>query len=171
MKFSFLPVLSFAILVAFAAPGSAQQMALVDAPVPIATAAPADPGASSSAMGAFMIERKPLPAEKRPHLRVVDWSLIGAGAALRALDYTSTEKALSEPQYFHEAMLPTALVENKPGFAAFEASTVAANYFAYRYLVRHRMRSLAEVSQYMYVGVMTFQVAHNYQLIGNVPAQ
>jgi hypothetical protein len=32
------------------------------------------------------------------------------------------------------------------------------------------MRSLARISQYMYVGAMTFQVAHNYQLLGNVPA-
>jgi hypothetical protein len=94
--------------------------------------------------------------------------MLGAAASLRVLDFTSTEKALSQPQYFHEAILPQALVKNKPGFAAFQAGTVVLNYGAYRLLVRHHMRSVAQVSQYVYVGAMTFQVAHNYQLLGSV---
>jgi hypothetical protein len=86
------------------------------------------------------------------------------------MDYTSTEKALTEPQYFHEAQLPQALVKNKPAFAAFEAGTVGVNYFGYRLLVHHNMRSLARISQYVYVSALTVQVSHNYQLLGNVPA-
>jgi hypothetical protein len=41
---------------------------------------------------------------------------------------------------------------------------------AYRFLVRHDKRSLARASQYLYVGIMTFQVSHNYQLLGDAPA-
>jgi hypothetical protein len=114
--------------------------------------------------------QQPQVKEKGPGLHWLDWSMLGASAALRALDYTSTEKALSEPQYYHEAVLPKALVENKPAFAAFQAGTVVVNYEAYRLLVRHNMRSLARVSQYVYVGAMTFQVAHNYQTLGQTPA-
>jgi hypothetical protein len=150
---------------------SAQSAMLVDAPVPseaTATTQPGDPY-SSSAMGVYPVQQ-PQVKEKGPGLHWLDWSMLGASAALRALDYTSTEKALSEPQYYHEAVLPKALVENKPAFAAFQAGTVVVNYEAYRLLVRHNMRSLARVSQYVYVGAMTFQVAHNYQTLGQTPA-
>jgi hypothetical protein len=161
-----------AALLAFslAAPCRAQSHSLLDAPLPadMSAAQPGDPGAGS--MAVYPVERAPLADENGPRLHAFDWSMIGAAATLRALDFTSTEKALEQPQLFHEAVLPRALVENKPGFAAFQAGTVVVNYEAYRLLVRHRMRSLARISQYMYVGAMTFQVAHNYQLLGNVPA-
>lgn len=149
----------------------AQTAMLVNAPVPSETvtpAAPAEPG-SSSALGVFPVQN-PQFREKPPGMGFLDWSMLGAAATLRVLDYTSTEKALGEPQSFHEAMLPNALVKNKPAFAAFEGGTIALNYEAYRFLVHHNKRSLARVSQYMYVGVMTFQVAHNYQTLGQVPA-
>ena len=151
----------------------AQQTAmLVNAPLPTAAVANAQPGEafSSSAMGVYPV-RAPQVQEKTPGMNFLDWSMLGAAATLRVLDYTSTEKALSEPQYYHEAMLPEALVKNKPAFAAFEAGTVALNYEAYRFLVHHNKRSLARASQYLYVGVMTFQVAHNYQTLGQTPAQ
>jgi hypothetical protein len=70
----------------------------------------------------------------------------------------------------HEAILPTALVKNKAAFASFEAGTVALNYGAYRLLVRHNLRSLALVSQYMYLSIMTGQVAKNYQVLGKAHA-
>jgi hypothetical protein len=149
----------------------AQTAMLVNAPVPSETvtpAAPAEPG-SSSALGVFPVQN-PQFREKPPGMGFLDWSMLGAAATLRVLDYTSTEKALGEPQSFHEAMLPNALVKNKPAFAAFEAGTVGLNYVAYRFLVRHDKRSLARASQYLYVGIMTFQVSHNYQLLGDAPA-
>ncbi len=151
---------------------TAQTAMLVNAPLPsgtVASAQPGEAGSSSSALGVYPVAR-PQFQEKTPGMGFLDWSMIGAAAALRVLDYTSTEKALSEPQSFHEAMLPQALVENKPAFAAFEVGTVGLNYAAYRFLVHHNKRSLARASQYVYVGVMTFQVSHNYQLLGNAPA-
>lgn len=136
---------------------------LVDAPEPVLA------GFAEPAMGVYPVQ-SPEAARKDRGFHLLDWSLLGAAATTRVLDFTSTEKALAEPQYFHEAILPRALVKNKPAFAAFQAGTVAVNYEAYRFLVHHNMRSIARVSQYMYVGAMTFQVAHNYQLLGNTPA-
>jgi hypothetical protein len=172
MKFSsavlLLPVLAFTPLTQC----SAQTAMLVDAPVPtVAMASSQPPGDpfSSSAMGVYPV-RQPQLKENPPGMNLLDWSMIGAASALRVLDFTSTERALTQPQYFHEAVLPNALVKNKPAFAAFQAGTVAVNYEAYRFLVKHNKRSLARVAQYMYVGAMTFQVAHNYQTLGQVPS-
>jgi hypothetical protein len=166
----FLPVLSLM----FASTGAAQQTAmLVNAPLPNIGAPAVQPGEafSSSAMGGVYPVRAPQMEEKKPRLNLVDWSMLGAAATLRVLDYTSTEKALTQPQYYHEAMLPNALVKNKPAFAAFEAGTVAMNFEAYRFLVHHNRRSLARAAQYVYVGAMTFQIAHNYQTLGQRPVQ
>lgn len=160
----FLPALALS----FVATCSGQSSSLVDAPLPVEAGAAAQPGDPSGA--SYAIARTPEVRETRPGLRPFDWSMIGAAATLRVLDFTSTEKALTEPQTFHEAMLPNALVKNKPAFAAFQAGTVGLNYVAYRFLVRHDKRSLARASQYLYVGIMTFQVSHNYQLLGNAPA-
>ena len=120
-------------------------------------------------MGGVYPVSAPQVQEKKPGLKLTDWGLLGAAATLRVLDYTSTEKALTEPQYYHEAMLPQSLVKNKPAFAAFQAGTVAANFMAYRFLVRHNRRPLARVAQFAYVGAMTFQVTHNYQVLGQKP--
>lgn len=162
-----LPVLAFTM----AAKCHAQSAMLVDAPAPTSATAALQPSEafSSSALGVYPVQ-SPQYTEKKPGLRPFDWGLIGAAATLRVLDFTTTEKALTEPQYFHEAQLPQALVKNKPAFAAFEAGTVGVNYVGYRLLVRHNMRSLARISQYVYVSALTFQVSHNYQLLGNVPA-
>jgi len=163
-----LPVLSLM----YAATCSAQQTAmLVNAPMPTAAVSGAEPESfSSSAMGVYPVSA-PQVQEKKPGLKLLDWGLLGAASTLRVLDYTSTEKALTEPQYYHEAMLPNALVKNKPAFAAFEAGTVAVNYEAYRFLIHHNKRSLARAAQYVYVGAMTFQIAHNYQTLGQKPVQ
>jgi hypothetical protein len=40
---------------------------------------------------------------------IYDWSLLGAAATLRFLDYKSTVKCLSDPANFHEVELPKAL--------------------------------------------------------------
>jgi hypothetical protein len=140
---------------------------LVDAPEPVLTGFAIE--AADPAMGVYPVQ-SPEAMRKDRGFHALDWTLLGAAAATRVLDFTSTEKALTEPQYFHEAVLPNALVHNKPAFAAFQAGTVAVNYEAYRFLVHHNLRSIARVSQYMYVGVMTFQVSHNYQLLANPPA-
>ncbi|MFP5228177.1 MAG: hypothetical protein ACLGXA_11165 [Acidobacteriota bacterium] len=165
-----LPVLS---LVCIASCPAQETAMLMNAPVPTVAASNLQPGEafSSSAMGGVYPVRPPQVQEKAPGMKLLDWTMLGAATTLRVLDYTSTEKALTEPQYYHEAMLPTALVQNKAAFAAFEAGTVAANYGAYRFLVRHNKRSLARAAQYVYVGVMTFQIAHNYQTLGQRPAQ
>ena len=162
----FLPVLSLACV----ATCSAQQTAMLNAPLPNA-ASDGEPGLafSSSAMGGVYPVRAPRMEEKKPGLHILDWSMLGAAATLRALDYTSTEKALTEPNYYHEAELPQGLVKNKPAFAAFEAGTVAVNFEAYRFLIRHDKRGLARAAQFVYVGAMTFQIAHNYQTLGQKP--
>jgi hypothetical protein len=127
------------------------------------------PGGAGFAAAYYPVQRSPYPVEIKPRLKMLDWSLIGAASMLRVLDYTSTEKALSDPSHFREAMLPTALVENKPAFAAFQAATIGVDYTAYRLLVRHHKRGLARIAQFAYVGGMAFQVTRNYQQIANVP--
>lgn len=177
-----LPTLAFTLV----QPSFAQTEALLRAPLPSvssnvsSSALPDDPAfVSSSALpgnpaafmpGYYPVQRTPQPVEVKPRLKMLDWSLIGAAGMLRVLDYTSTERALNDPQHLREAMLPTALVENKPAFAAFEGATVGMNYLAYRMLVHHHMRSLARVGQYVYVSAMAFTVTRNYQAIGSVPA-
>ena len=166
MKFSALSSLAVAtVCLAPALPSHAQTAELAEAPLPAAPVA-AHPGAPADPSGVMVVEA-PAPARPR-RLHLMDWTLLGAAAALRTLDFTSTEKGLEYPQSLHEGNLPTALVRNKPGFAGFEAGAVVLNYGAYHLLVRHNLRSLARISQYMYVGVMTGQVAKNYQLIGEV---
>ncbi len=127
------------------------------------------PGSAAFAAAYYPVQRTPRPVEIKPQMKMLDWSLIGAASMLRVLDYTSTEKALSDPAHFREAMLPTALVENKPAFAAFQAATIGVNYTAYRLLVRHHRSRLARAAQLAYVGGMAFQVTRNYQQIANVP--
>lgn len=171
MKFNFLPILSLTVFALISIqPGAAQSIALLDAPLPVAVGTAAPGGSSGSSLGGYTIVHAPQPRQTRPRLHVLDWSMIGAAATLRVLDYTSTEEALAHPQYYHEAILPQELVKSKPAFAAFQAGTVALNYGAYRLLVRHNLRSLARASQYLYVGIMAGQVAHNYQLLGEMPA-
>jgi hypothetical protein len=174
-----LPTLAFTLV----QPCFGQTEALLKAPLPSAnvssSALPNDPAFSSSstlpgnaafASGYYPVERAPQAVKIEPKLKVLDWSLLGAASMLRVLDYTSTETALADPTHFHEAMLPTKLVENKAAFAAFQAATVGVDYTAYRLLVRHHMRSLARVAQCAYVGGMAFQVTRNYQALGSIPA-
>jgi hypothetical protein len=98
----------------------------------------------------------------KPGFAAQDWTLLGAGAALRFLDYKTTVKLVSDPANFREVELPQGLVHNSAGLGAFEASMVVANYYAYRLLVEHRHRKLARVGQYIDIGVMSWAVGHNY---------
>ena len=96
-----------------------------------------------------------------PGMTASDWTLLGAAAGLRYLDYQTTVKALSDPADFHEAELPQALVDNHAGFAAFEASTVVANVWVYRVLLRHGHRRLARAGQVINLCALGGTVASN----------
>jgi hypothetical protein len=159
---------SIVIAALFSLSGSAQQMALLNAPEPVSgssssLATAGAPGSSSSAAGAAAI----LPVARRPverseGLARLDWTLLGAAATLRFLDYKSTVKAMSDPVHFREDQLPSALVHCRPGLAAFEAGTVVANYYAYRFLVERRHRKLARWGQVINLAAVGFTVGRNY---------
>jgi hypothetical protein len=103
-------------------------------------------------------------------LTLCDWTLLGAAAALRYLDYQTTVKALSDPADFHEVELPKGLVDNHPDFAAFEAGTVVANVWIYRVLVRRGHRSVARAGQFINLGALGGTVAYNeYNLAKDYP--
>jgi hypothetical protein len=96
-----------------------------------------------------------------PGLTPADWTLLGAAAGLRYLDYQTTLKALSDPADFHEVELPQKLVDCHPALAAFEAGTVAANFWIYRALARHGHRRVARAGQVVNVGALGGTVAFN----------
>jgi hypothetical protein len=163
MKRSVLGLLLIAGFVA-ALPAAQGQAALLKE-----SAAAPSPSNSSAAPDPFaVLPGPPVAADKPARLNAGDWSMIGSAAALRILDYTTTEKAMAYPQYFHESVLPSALVHNKAGFAAFQGSTVVADYAAYRFLVRHHLRSIAMTGQFIYDSAMLFQVIDNYRTLGKV---
>lgn len=97
-----------------------------------------------------------------PRLHLADWSLISVASTFRVLDYTTTETCAAHPNLFHEDILPEALVHSKPGLASFEASTVVANYYAYRFLVRRHHGTMARVGQAIYDGMMGSAISINY---------
>jgi hypothetical protein len=57
--------------------------------------------------------------------------------ASRALEWTSTEESLRRLWQRHEAELPTALVQSKVGFAAFEAGLSGLSILAEYEMTRH----------------------------------
>jgi hypothetical protein len=145
----------------------AQEMALVNAPEPISAPGSAptpETWSSSSSFAASAIMPVPIPrtVETKHSFALQDWTLLSAAAGLRFLDYKSTVKCMSDPANFREVELPQALVHNKPALGAFEASTVVANYYAYRLFVRRDHRNLARLGQYINIGAMAFTVGHNY---------
>jgi hypothetical protein len=137
--------------------GYAQKIALVDAPLPVVSI-----NTSESAWPAVtpVFARSIVKPETK--VTLYNWSLLGAAGGLRFLDYKSTEKCLTDPAICREVLLPQALVQNKPGFGAFEAGTVVANYYAYRFFLRHDHRTLAGLGQYIYLGSMAWTVGQNY---------
>jgi hypothetical protein len=156
--------LLFPLLVVLSSPlARAQQNVLragADLPSPPA------PGSSSAELAAAImpvVAPRPVSLQRRS-LTLYDWSLLAAAGTLRFFDYKTTEKCLSDPADFHEVELPTSLVSNKPAFAAFESSTVVANYFAYR-LVARRHRTLARLGQYINIGSIGSAVGGNYVAI------
>lgn len=136
-----------------------QETALVSAPEPATDTrtAGAEPG-----LAAILPARARRAGMKPEKLSAYDWSLLGAATGLRFLDYKTTVQFTKDPANFREVELPEALVHNRPALGAFEASTVAANYFVYRALVEHGHRRMARLGQYLYVGAMAGTVGWNY---------
>lgn len=152
--------------------GISQQVALLDAPEPTLNASSSSLSGSSlgssfasssspASASAIMPVRRPAP-EQKPGFAPTDWTLLGAGAMLRFLDYKSTVKCMSDPANFREVELPQALVHNRPALGAFETGTVVVNYYAYRFLIERRHRKLARLGQAINIGVMAFTVGRNY---------
>jgi hypothetical protein len=99
---------------------------------------------------------------------IVDWSLAGSVVAARALDWTSTERCLHRPwQPCHEGELPTALVKNEAGFAAYEAGVSALSILAQYEMTRHGHRRLARLGQGIDVASIGYTVVHNYRVAGS----
>jgi hypothetical protein len=99
---------------------------------------------------------------------IVDWSLAGSVVATRALDWTSTERCLHRPgQQCREGELPTRLVKNEAGFAAYEAAVSALSILAQYEMTRHGHRRLARLGQGIDVASIGYTVVHNYRMAGS----
>jgi hypothetical protein len=99
---------------------------------------------------------------------IVDWSLAGSVVAARALDWSSTEQCLRRPfQQCREDELPTALVKNEAGFAAYEAAVSALSILAQYELTRHGHRRLARLGQGIDGASIGYTVVHNYRMAGS----
>lgn len=151
------PVL--ALLAMLGGPAFAQQTALLDAP----EARTAVASGADSADGGVILAQHPPPAIA-PKLQAGDWLLIGAAAPIRYFDYRSTVECLSR-RGCEEILLPQSLVNNRAGFATFEAGTVVANYFVYQALVRRRHGVMARVGQLINLGAVGGTVMHNYEVL------
>jgi hypothetical protein len=104
----------------------------------------------------------PIPRAAAPVFGVVDWSLAGSVVIARALDWTSTEECLRRP-WCREAELPTVLVKNKVGFAAFEAVASGFSVLAQYEITRHGHKRLARLGQSIDLGAIGYSVLHNYR--------
>jgi hypothetical protein len=141
----------------------AQQTALIIAPGPTLANTPETFSTTSVPAATFAITPAPIPRTgTKPGFALQDWTLLGAAATFRLLDYKSTVQCVSDPTGCKEIQLPQALVHNKPALGAFEAGTVVVDYYVYRLFVRHNHRTVARVGQSIYSGAMAFTVAHNY---------
>jgi hypothetical protein len=104
---------------------------------------------------------------KSPVFGIVDWSLAGSVVATRALDWTSTEECLRRPwKQCHEGELPSTLVKNRAGFAAYEAAVSAFSILAQYEMTRHGHRRVARLGQGVDVGFIGYTVMHNYRMAG-----
>lgn len=140
----------------------AQHTVLVNAPEP---AAPVSRCAEPADSVAIQPDSAGLEGRPAATLSAGDWSSIGVAATFRVLDYTTTEKAMAHPQEFHEVLLPSGLVRNRAGFAAFQASTVAVDYYAYRICIRHGLRTFAVRTQWIYNLSLLYPVIENYRVL------
>ncbi|HEY4046830.1 MAG TPA: hypothetical protein VGM27_08190 [Acidobacteriaceae bacterium] len=104
----------------------------------------------------------------------VDYSLYAGVFATHAADWASTEQCLrtskeQEKAGFvglcHEALLPTALVESKVGFAAYEAATAELEIYSQYLLTKHHHGRIARIAQVANIGGTAYVVVHNYRTI------
>jgi hypothetical protein len=102
-------------------------------------------------------------AVKTPVFGAVDGSLAGSVVVARALDWTSTEECLRHP-WCTETELPSALVKNKAGFAAFEAGVSGLSILAQYEMTRRGHRRWARLGQSIDVGSIGYTVMHNYRI-------
>jgi hypothetical protein len=108
-------------------------------------------------------------AARQVRVSRIDLALDALVIASQVLDYTSTEDCISKPyRVCHEAQLPTALVANKPAFAALKGSEAALEIWGmHRLEKRHPgMRTMARVAQVVNVGLVLGTDGHNYVLAG-----
>jgi hypothetical protein len=95
----------------------------------------------------------------------VDWSLTAGIAVDRALDWASTEECIRRPyQQCHEAELPSALVHNRAGFAAFEIGAASLSAFSEYEGVRHGHPKVARLIALTVWSGMDVVVVHNFKL-------
>ena len=64
-------------------------------------------------------------------------------------------------------ILSTALVQNKVGFAGFEAVVSALSILAQYEMTRHGHRKLAWLGQAIDVGFIGYTVVHNFRMAGS----
>lgn len=116
-------------------------------------------------------------AQRPPLLRRISWvdfSLYAGVVATHAADWASTEQCLRTSQEqekagsagtCQEALLPTALVENKIAFGAYEAATAGLEIYSQRLLTKHHQRRIARIAQLANIGGTAYVVVHNYRTI------
>jgi hypothetical protein len=101
----------------------------------------------------------------------VDYSLWVSVVGVHTADWITTEKCVHVSQVqeaagylgiCHESFLPQDLVENKAGFAAYEAATAGAEIYAQYLLEKHHHVRIARVAQLANIVASGFVVAHNY---------
>ena len=89
-------------------------------------------------------------------------SLFAGVAAVRALDYTSTQHFRSQGNT--EVLLTNGIVDNKPLFAGIEVAATAASIGVSYWLHRTGHHKLERWVSIVHIGVGTFGDAHNYSL-------
>jgi hypothetical protein len=89
-------------------------------------------------------------------------ALVGGVAAVRALDYTSTQhfRRLGN----NEVLLTNSIVDNKPLFAGIEVAGTALSIGAAYWLHRTGHHKLERWVSIIHIGVGGFGAAHNYSL-------
>jgi hypothetical protein len=98
-----------------------------------------------------------------PFLNKVELGLIAGNVAARGADWASTEQFLR--RNFAEGQLPKSLVNNKVGFAMFQAGVVAGvtagSYFAYK----HHHRKLGWLLQAVEIASVSYIAKSNYDMM------
>ena len=87
-------------------------------------------------------------------------ALFAGVAAVRALDYTSTQHFRSQGN--DEVLLTNSVVDNKPLFAGIEVAATAASIGVSYWLHRTGHHKLERWVSIVHIGVGTFGDAHNY---------